>query len=146
MKRFFLCAILTTGISFLLAGCRDVVYPVPIKGSANTFGFERKWWDRNVVNLKVLTSDQASMPNEEPHFPGWIGPCHESEDFGQAPSFTTVWQIRATREISARDFKVIPGIVPDGFEQVIPESERFCTRIGESYYILVCLEPIDDSV
>ena len=147
MRKFIIHYLITIFMLFFVIGCPkvDILFPVFVEGSINTLALEKQWWDKNVVELKVLTSEQVSIPGVKPILPARIGPCRD-EDFGEATSFDIVWRIRAISEVSAQKFKVIPGIVPEGFEQIIPESKTFIPVQDKEYFILVCLEPVDDSV
>lgn len=148
MRKLIIHYLISIIMLFLVGGCPkvDMLFPVFVEGSINTLALEKQWWDKNVVELTVLTRKLVSKSEGKPILPAWFGPCHESENFGEVSGFDVVWRIRATTEVSAQKFKVTPGIVPEGFEQIIPESKPFYPLQGKEYFILVCLEPVDDSV
>ncbi len=131
-----------------IAGCPesvDIVYPIQLEDSR--LGLEQKWSDKRVVQLKILTCLNNPRHKGKPVIPAWFGPCKEADDFGDIPDFECVWHIRATAEVLAKDFRFIPGIVPSGFEQVLPNGyKRFNPIKGRIYFLLICLDPIDDSV
>ena len=148
-KHSTLYVILFTGMSLLGTGCKPVqmVFPVLVKGSTNTFAIEKQWWDKNVVELRVLTGKNTLEPDKKTTLPAWFGPCRDADDFSEDFPFDTVWRIQATREISAKEFKVTPGKLPNGFKKIIPaQFKQFYPIQGKEYFILLCLEPVDDSV
>jgi hypothetical protein len=50
----------------------------------------------------------------------------------------TLWKIIATRDIPARGFAVTAGVVPEGFEQIIPAPpEKFHPVPGTEYDIMI---------
>lgn len=140
--------LLLFALTCCIVGCPkqvDIVYPISLQD--RTLGLEPKWSDKKVILLKILTCDKAPQHNGKQVLPNWFGPCKEARDFGNIPGFQSVWYIRATAEVLAKDFRFIPGTVPSGFEQVLPhKSKRFNPTKGKDYFILVCLDPINDSV
>lgn len=128
-------------LSIILGGCRtrDVAYPVLIQDGV--FGFEPEWWNKTVAYVQILVKDESVGG---PDLVALTGPCGEAtaEQISHLGPFVTVWAARATEMISAGDFRLVPGFVPDGFERIIPVgSERFAPVPGQTYFILVCLEP-----
>ncbi len=137
----------------LLTGCPGPATPGPILIARpvlvgqDTFGFEPQWWDKNIAHVRVVAADRSD-PSQPSRPPAWIGPCAPARDDGieDIPPFTTRWALRAVTPVSARDFRLTPGRVPEGFEQVFPAgSETFTPGAGETYYILVCLEPVQEN-
>jgi hypothetical protein len=126
----------------LSGGCPRADLPYPVFVGENTFGFEPQWKDKKVRYLQVL----VARDNSE-HPPAIIGPCAQSGDVFKANNerYTTVWAIQAIEPVPALDFKVSPGIVPAGFQQVIPSpTQRFTPIKGQRYFVLACLEPAND--
>ncbi len=125
------------------AGCpAEMARPVLVEDGV--FGFAPQWWSKNVAHVQILTRDAASASQTATPM-AWIGPCGSGSiaDLKDAPPFTTRWAARAVTPVSARDFHLIPGQTPPGFEQVLPaDGGTFTPVAGETYYILVCLEPV----
>ncbi len=147
MKRVeYVLVILLFCLSVCGLGCpsHDLVYPVLVQ--ERTFGFQPKWWDKTVEYARVVVREDSEEPNQAESF-GLIGSCRgasnrELESFGP---YRTVWAVRATAPVLARDFRLVPGLVPDQFEQVIPETpEVFVPVDGQLYYVMTCLAPLDD--
>lgn len=131
-------------LSVFAAGCPSMEMARPILVEPDVFGFETQWWDKNVVQVQILARDTTS--DRQTAIPlAWIGPCGNI-DAKDSPPFTTHWVARAVTPISARDFRLIPGQVPEGFQQTVPSgTETFTPVDGETYYILVCLEPASEN-
>ena len=48
------------------------------------------------------------------------------------------WLIMAVKPINLKDFKVQVGVVPDGFEQMIPQgNQKFTPVVGNRYSIVI---------
>ncbi|MBN1360843.1 MAG: hypothetical protein JW993_09635 [Sedimentisphaerales bacterium] len=129
----------------LLAGCpaQEMAHPVLVQNGV--FGFEPKWWSKSVAHVQVLTKDESVVGG--PDTVALIGSCSDAtvEQMQSLAPFATVWAVRATEPVSARDFRLVPGHVPDGFEQVIPpDAQPFEPVPGRTYFITVCLEPADE--
>ncbi len=130
----------------LLTGCRtiDIAYPVLVQ--ENTFGFQSKWWDKNVVYVQIFIKD-CSTTESEADLPSLIGPCSNFAKSSMAnwSPFKTVWLVQTDNPVSAKDFRLIPGIIPKGFEQIIPDpSENFKPNPAQEYFIMICIEPVDE--
>ncbi|MDI9433412.1 MAG: hypothetical protein QM570_16975 [Planctomycetota bacterium] len=136
-------------MAIAVTGCpsTDIAHLVRVR--EGTFAFEQKWWDRTVEYVQILTQEE-SPDSARPMLPGRFGPCRDvtDDDLKSYGPYTTAWAIRAVAPVSARDFRLIPGQIPDHFEQVVPESpEVFVPVDGRVYYIMGCLHPLDaDSV
>jgi hypothetical protein len=117
----------------------------PVLVEDGVFGFEPRWWSKNVAHVQILTRDAASASQASTPM-AWIGPCGSGADIKDSPPFTTQWAARAVTPVSARDFRLIPGQTPTGFEQVLPaDGGTFTPVASETYYILVCLEPVAEN-
>jgi hypothetical protein len=138
--------LLSSIILVCLTGCPRVELTHPIMTAKNTFKVDSKWRNKNIVSVQVLIKNKADNTNKE-GFPGLFGPCRDiatinSKDY----PFITLWEIRSVRPISGKEFSVIPGIIPNGFEQVIPPgSGLFTPVVGQEYFVMMCLEPVDEN-
>jgi hypothetical protein len=130
----------------LLTGCRTIEIAYPVLVQENTFGFQSQWWDKNVVYVQIFIKDGSSTENET-DLPSLIGPCSNAAKSLMADwsPFTTVWLVQTDNPVSAKDFRLIPGLIPKGFEQIIPDpSENFKPNPTQDYFIMVCLEPVNE--
>jgi hypothetical protein len=51
------------------------------------------------------------------------------------------WEVRATEPVPVNGFRLVAGVVPDGFMQVVPPpGQTFIPVTGKSYYIAVNLD------
>jgi hypothetical protein len=84
-----------------------------LEGQLNAFKLSENVRDDAVVlNVKVI----------EPHPNNW--------EPGEL-----VWELRATVPVKAKDFVLTIGIVPSGFEQVVPSHGRFEPITGTTYLV-----------
>ena len=91
-----------------LPGCDLPVCPEKVEGLPNTFRREPLQTREKVLSVSVLDSDG------------------------------TVWLIMAVKPINLKDFKVKVGVVPDGFEQMIPPgNQKFTPVVGNRYSIVI---------
>jgi len=147
LMKTYLPVLVVLNVITLLTGCRtiDIAYPVLVQ--ENTFGFQSQWWDKNVVYVQIFIKDGSSTENG-PDLPALIGPCSNATK-GQMVDwspFTIVWTVQTDNPVSAKDFRLFPGVIPEGFEQIIPDlSERFQPVPGQEYFIMVCMEPVDET-
>jgi hypothetical protein len=111
----------------------------------NGFTVDPRFGDKYVVHVEFLIKDKTV---EKPNLVTYIGPCNGGmiADMDDSTPFRCVWAIEATTPISAKEFVLIPGIIPDGFEQLIPNKEnQFIPSKGQEYHVLICLDPVEDS-
>ncbi len=130
-----------------LAGCSSQQMAYPVLVQDDTFGFARTWWDKSVVYVQILTKDESVVGVSD--MPALVSPCGGAtvEQMQSLGPFTTEWAVRAVRPLTAKEFRLIPGHVPDGFEQIIPtDGQPFTPVQGQTYFIMVCLEPMDEKI
>jgi hypothetical protein len=91
-----------------LPGCDLPGYPEKVEGLPNTFRREPLRRKEKVLSV-------------------WV------RDFEG-----TAWLIMAVKPISLKDFNVQVGVVPEGFEQMIPpDNQEFSPVVGNSYSIAI---------
>ena len=91
-----------------LPGCDLPVCPEKVEGLPNTFRREPLRNKEKVLSVLVRDSEGAA------------------------------WLIMAVKPINLKDFKVKVGVVPDGFEQMIPTGNRgFTPVVGTTYSIVI---------
>jgi hypothetical protein len=63
--------------------------------------------------------------------------CEElGAEYDHTYQFDTRWHIKAIQPIPAKNFKLIIGNLPSGFNQVIPENNKPFTPIAGNRYVL----------
>ena len=140
------CSIfILTSASLTLCGCPSIKLARPLIVAQDTFSIDPQYWDKNVACVEFMVKDENAGG---PEIVALIGPAAEplTTTMEDPSPFTGVWALRALTPVSAKDFRVVPGIVPPGFEQVIPEpGQRFRPAKRQEYYVYVCLEPVEES-
>ncbi len=137
---------ITVSLLMFIAGCPTVKMAYPVRTAIDTFGFEPKWNNKQVCFVQILTKDDSPEAKRF-ELPALIGPCCDipMTDTNYLSPFNVVWAAKATKSVPVEDFFIVPGVIPNGFEQIIPNSfEKFIPIKGQQYYILVCLEPVED--
>ena len=91
-----------------LLGCDTYKIPEKVEGYPNTFRREPFRSEEKVLSVLVWDTEEI------------------------------VWYIMAAEPINLKDFKVHVGIMPEGFEQMIPPSnQKFTPVIGNKYSIVI---------
>ena len=122
-SRMALCLILLI-TAFSITGCPQtrLVYPENI--SHNTFKLSEQWTGKYITSITVFDKQENNELSHEP-----------------------VWVIKATEQIPAEKFVFLVGNIPNGFEQVVPDShEKFEPVDEQEYYIMVTIEPVEDDM
>jgi hypothetical protein len=131
-----------------LTGCPRQVLLYPQQIGPDKFVLEKKWDDKKVTRIEAYTYKNSSNKKSEPVLPAVF--CRENqwpEITAEDREFTLVWQLRAKRDILAKDFILTIGELPQGFEQTVPSpSEKFYPAPDTPYFIITLIEPADDSM
>jgi hypothetical protein len=91
------------------SGCDKVIYPVKIVSTPNTFILSEENWGGKVNAVYVWTKSRGPV---------------------------LLWDIQARKSIPVKHFRITVGIIPEGFEQVVPPPPRtFIPTHGEEYLI-----------
>jgi len=127
----------------MLSGCSSVKPVHPVSINQGSISVSSRYLDKNVVFVEILTKDETVHPKRVPMVSANSTLIAEMEDPGP---FTSVWAIKAKAPVSAKNLQITPGIVPSGFQQIIPyELEEFKPVKGQEYYVVMSLEPVGDS-
>lgn len=123
LYRFILYMVLLMSAVFI-TGCPNVTLVYPERINYNNFTIPQKWNNRNITLIEVYGETENSKPSKEP-----------------------LWQIKATRQVSADKFLLKAGSIPYGFEQTLPPlPDTFEPVDGKKYFITVKLEPADEDM
>ena len=127
----------------MVSGCSSTKPVHPVTISQGNISVSSQFQDKNVVSIEILTKDETAHSKRVPMVSPQSGLVAEMDSPGP---FTSVWAVKAKSPISAKELQVIPGTVPPGFHQVVPNpSGKFIPVKGQEYYVVMMLEPADDS-
>jgi hypothetical protein len=134
-----------TSALLTLCGCPSIELARPVVVTEDTFSIDPAYWDKNVACIEFMVKDETA---DSPEMVALIGPAAEpmTTTMEDPSPFASVWALRAIAPVSAQDFRVTPGVVPRGFEQLVPEGgQPFRPAKGQEYYVYVCLDPVEES-
>ena len=124
-------------------GCSSVKPVQPVSIDEGKICVSSEYLDKNVVFVEILIKSKTAHSKRVPMITAKTTLVDEMEDPGP---FTIVWAIKAESPVPAKALQIVPGVVPQDFHQVVPcPSERFMPHIGQEYYVVMKLEPVDET-
>jgi len=127
----------------MVSGCSSTKPVHPVTITEGNIGVSSQFQGKNVISIEILTKDETAHPKRVPMISPKSGLIADMDSPGP---FTSVWAVKAKSPVSAKDLQVIPGTVPQGFHQVVPSpSGKFIPVKGQEYYVVMMVEPADDS-
>ncbi len=122
-SRMIFCIILSI-IILSITGCPQTRFVYPENISHNAFKLSEQWAGKYITSIAVFDKQANNELSPEP-----------------------VWVIKATEQVPAEELIFLIGSIPNGFEQVVPDSqEKFEPVDGQEYDIMVMIEPVENDM
>lgn len=114
---------------------------IPIRQEGtNRFTIDPQYRDMEITRIDILISVQEIHPQRVP----MIDAQGHFITGQELSPLRLIWTLKADTPVPAKEFELVPGFIPPGFQQIRPANPKaFTPQKGQNYYILVHLGPID---